>query len=111
MSYATAAELARILQLQAPSAEQTVALQRVLDSATTEIDAFLGRTDGPFQTPYPALVVEVCLERAVDHWKAEQSPLGIVSLGGDAGSGFAARNTFRRHASTLLPLKEGFGVG
>jgi hypothetical protein len=109
MAYASADELARILQLGSPSAAQTTALDRVLDASAAEIDAFLDLTV-PLQAPYPALVVEVNLERAVDHWKAEQSPFGLIAVGGDGGGGFASRNTFRRHASTLLPLKEQFGV-
>jgi len=108
MAYASADELARILQLGSPSAAQTTALERVLDAAATEIDAFLGLSV-PLTNPYPALVVEVNLERAVDHWKAEQSPFGIV-MGGDTVS-YSSRNSWRRHAYTLLPLKEGFGVG
>jgi hypothetical protein len=108
MAYATADELGRILQLSSPSAAQTAALDRVLEAAAAEIDAYLALTT-PLVAPYPPLVVEVNLERAVDHWKAEQSPFGIV-MGGDTVS-YSSRNSWRRHAYTLLPLKEGFGVG
>jgi hypothetical protein len=108
-AYATVDELARILQLGTPSAAQLEALQRVLDAAALEIDEYLARP-APFAAPYPALVVEVNLERAVDHWKAEQSPFGIIALGGEAPPSYSGRNSWRRHASTLLPLKEAFGV-
>lgn len=109
MAYAAVEELARILQLGTPSAAQTEALQRVLDAAATEIDSYLALTV-PLAEPYPALVTEVNLERAVDHWKAEQSPFGIVALGGEAPPSYTSRNSWRRHANTLLPLKEAFGV-
>jgi hypothetical protein len=109
MAYATADELARILQLSSPSAAQTVALDRVLEAAATEIDAYLALTV-PLVAPYPDLVVEVNLERAVDHWKMEQSPFGIIATGGEAPPSYTSRNSWRRHANTLLPLKEAFGV-
>ena len=109
MAYADAAELARILQLGNPSAAQTTALQRVLDAAATEIDKYLGLAD-PMPDPPPALVVEVNLERAAEHWKQEQSPFGFVVLGGEGLPAHASRDSWRRHAATLLPLKESWGV-
>jgi hypothetical protein len=109
MAYATADELARILQLGSPSAAQLVALDRVLEAAAAEIDSYL-QLAVPYTAPYPDLVVEVNLERAVDHWKAEQSPFGVIDLGGGSGGSHTSRNSWRRHANTLLPLKEAFGV-
>jgi hypothetical protein len=110
LAYAAVEELARILQLGPPvSAAQLEAAQRVLDAAATEIDAYLA-LDAPLAEPYPPLVVEVNLERAVDHWKAEQSPFGIVALGGQDAPGYSGRNSWRRHANTLLPLKQKFGL-
>jgi len=110
VAYATVAELARILQLNAPSAAQLVALQRVLDAAATEIDKYLGLAEA-MPSPPPALVVEVNLERAVEHWKTEQSPFGIVVLGPESLPTYSGRNPWSRHARTLLPLKESWGVG
>lgn len=109
MAYAEPAELARILQLSNPSAAQSEALQRVLDAAAIEIDSYLGRLD-PLPDPTPALVVEVNLERAVEHWKQEQSPFGIVILGGESPPGYSGRNSWSRHAQALLPLKQSWGV-
>jgi hypothetical protein len=109
VAYADVEELARILQLASPTPAQLVAMQRVLDASATEIDAYLARTE-PLVEPYPPLVVEVNLERAVDHWKSEQSPFGIVALGGEAPPSYSGRNSWRRHAAALLPLKEAFGV-
>jgi hypothetical protein len=111
MAYATPEELARILGLSNIGPAQTDALARVLDASATEIDAELALTE-PLTDPYPALVVEVNLERAVEHWKQEQSPFGIIVLGGESAPGYSSRNSWRRHAQSLLPLKEGrWGVG
>jgi len=109
VAYATTVELARILNL-TPSPAQEVALGRVLEASAEEIDSYLGRAE-PFADPPPALVVEVNLERAAEHWKQEQSPFGIVVLGGEMPPGHAGGNTWRRHAKTLLPLKQSWGVG
>jgi hypothetical protein len=108
-SYATAAELARILLIPNPTPAQTEAMDRVLQAAATEITEYLG-LDAPLVEPYPALVVEVNLERAVEHWKQEQSPFGIVVLGGELPPGHAGVNAWRRHARTLLPLKKSWGI-
>jgi len=110
VAYASVAELARILQLATPSAAQTEALSRVLDAAATEIDSYLALTE-PMPVPPPALVVEVNLERAVEHWRAEQSPFGIVAVGAESMPSYSGRNPWRRHAATLLPLKQRFGIG
>ncbi len=106
--YAEVAELARILKIRTPTAEQTVALRRVLEAAASEIDAELGRTDS-LSSPYPALVVEVSLERAVEHWAQGEVPFGIVGLG-DTGAVYTARDTWDRHAHKLSPLKQTWGL-
>lgn len=109
MAYASEAELARILQIQAPTAAQTAALSRVLGAASEEIDAYLGRAD-PMPDPPPAIVVSTCLDWASDFWKQEQSPYGIIVLGGESPLGYPGRDPFRRHKLKLLPLKEAFGI-
>lgn len=110
VAYADVTELARILQLSSPSAAQTVAMQRCLDAAAAEIDSYLAPA-APYYPPYPPLVIQVNLERAVDHWKSEQSPFGIVAMGGEAPPSYTGRNSWRRHANALLSLKSSFGVG
>lgn len=110
VGYSTVTELMRILQLSSPTAAQLEAGQRALDAAATEIDSYLA-PDAPYAEPFPALVVQVNLERAVEHWKTEQSPFGIIVMGGDTAPGYTSRNSWRRHANTLLPLKTSFGVG
>ena len=108
-SYATVEELARILLIPTPTAPQAAAMARVLNAAAAEITAYLGLEEALVE-PYPDLVVEVNLERAVEHWKQEQSPFGIVVLGGELPPGHAGVNAWRRHARTLLPLKRSWGV-
>jgi len=107
--YATVTELQRILKLPGATAAQLAAMDRVLMSATLEINAELGLTD-----PYgevPDLVVEVCLERAVEHWRQQESPFGVLGLGGvETATAFTGRDTWDRHAHKLAPLKESWGI-
>ena len=72
MAYGNVTELARILTLTSPTAAQTAALQRCLDAAAWEIDAYLDRTTPLTDTELP-VVTEVNYERAAEHWKQEQS--------------------------------------
>lgn len=105
-AYATTAELALLLRVNESDRED--ALQRVLDAAADEIDAELGLT-----TPYvdaPALVAQVNLERAVEHWKQQQSPFGLIGLPGEGVPAFASSDSWNRHAQKLAPLKETWGV-
>lgn len=108
-AYATTTELARILHISSPTATQTTAMQRVLDAAALEIDAELGLT-APYSDP-PAIVVEVNLERAVEHWQQMESPFGIipVAFGGESGATYTARDSWDRHAHKLAPLKLEWG--
>lgn len=111
MSYASEAELARILKIANPSAEQTTALTRVLLAATGEIDLEIGlaEDDDALTGWQLALATEVCLERAVEHWKQQQIAFGIVGLG-DGTQLYAARDSWDRHALKLAPLKTVWGL-
>lgn len=104
--YASAAELAGILKVDL--AKRRAALERVLTAAAIEIDAELDRVT-PFDTP-PALVVEVNLERAVEHWQQAQSPFGLIGLAGESVPAFANTDTWQRHAFKLAPLKQQWGI-
>jgi hypothetical protein len=108
--YAGTSEFARILKLRSPTVEQLAAMERVLETASLEIDAELGRS-GAFGTPYPAMVVQVCLERGVEHWQQQEAAFGIIGLGGSEGfSVRTARDTWDRHAHKLAPLKDTWGI-
>lgn len=111
MAYADATELARILHIKQPSDAQGTAMDRVLDAATYEInDEVNGNGTIDLGTPYPALAVEVCLERAVEHWQQEESAFGIVGLGGDSIPITTSRDSWGRHAHKLQPLKDTWGI-
>lgn len=112
MSYATAEELARILKIRTPSTEQTVALQRALDAATSEIDAELGRAVDAedFTDEELALVVSVNLDRAQEHWQQEQVPFGLMALGADGGAARISTDTWKRHAEKLSFQKQSWGL-
>ena len=74
MAYADVTELGMLLRLDAPTAQQTAAMQRALDEAAEEIDWELGyTTETPAPDPPPALVVGVNLNRAVEHWRQSYS--------------------------------------
>jgi hypothetical protein len=105
--YATVEELAQLLRVDAD--DRRAALQRVLVAAAGEIDAEIGRTtdlDG-FGL---ALVGEVNLERAVEHWRQSQSPFGLIGLVGETTPAFASSDSWNRHAHKLAVLKQSWGV-
>jgi hypothetical protein len=109
--YASTSELARLLRV-SESARHTE-LRRVLESAAQEIDNEIGTADiNGTATPYgspPALVAEVNLERAVEHWQQMQSPFGIIGMG-DMGASYTARDSWDLHAHKLAPLKGFWGI-
>ncbi len=105
-AYATVEELAALLKVNPVS--RVDQLERVLATAAAEIDAELG-LDAPYTSP-PPLVVEVNLERAVEHWQQMQAPFGILGLGADTGATHTARDSWDRHAHKLAPLKVVWGL-
>jgi hypothetical protein len=110
-AYAGTAELARALRLRDTSGAQGTALERVLDAAAYEINSeCLGDGTVFFGTPYPALAVEVNIERAVEHWQQQESAFGIVGLGADSIPVTTARDSWGRHAHKLAPLKTDYGL-
>lgn len=113
-AYAGTAELARVLEKRRPTVDELVAMERVLDAAAYEIDYELqggSATYGSlwYGTPYPALVVEVNLERAVEHWSQGYAPFGIVGMG-EATPTMTGKDPFDRHAAKLAPLKATWGI-
>jgi hypothetical protein len=108
-TYATAAELATLLKV----SETTYAasLQRVLVVATGEINNEIARSeDNPITGWELALVSEVCLERATEHWHQSRSPFGIVTLGEESGPMWTPKDSWDRHARKLAPLREKVGL-
>jgi hypothetical protein len=111
--YASVSELAALLRVNAVARHDS--LLRVLKSAADEIDAEIGLEDIdattlPYSNP-PAIVRQVNLERAVEHWKQEQSPFGLVGLGPEMPAERTARDSWDRHAHKLAILKGSWGFG
>ena len=106
-AYATASELATILQVNETS--NAAALDRVLLAAAGEIVTETGRSD--FAGWELELVAQVNLARAEELWKQMKAPWGVVAVGGpEFGTTLIARDTFARHAQTLAPLKAVWGI-
>lgn len=106
MAYATPDQLAKALRITL-SAGNTADLQRCLDAAAIEIDDAVDRT-----TPIPMddpLAMSVNILRGVEWWKANDAAFGVLGVS-DTGTLQAPRNTMRRHAIALLPLKEQYGL-
>lgn len=110
--YATVAELARILKIRSPTVEQTAAMERVLSVAAGEIDSEidLAADAGALTGWQVALAAEVNLERAVEHWRQQESPFGLVGLGPELPAERTARDSWERHAHKLAPLKSQWGL-
>ena len=110
--YASATELATLLRVNV--SQRHDALMRVLKGAADEIDSEIGTADiNGSATPYsnpPAIVRQVNLERAVEHWQQEQSPFGILGLGEAAGATYTAHDSWDRHAHKLALLKSSWGI-
>jgi hypothetical protein len=108
MAYADAATLARILKVDAAS--RAADLERILEASAGEIDSEIGRTLGFSDAAWElALAEHVNLERAQDLWELEQIPVGVLGLGGETPL-ITPRNSWERHANTLAPLKDSWGL-
>lgn len=109
--FATVDELARILKLRTPRAEQESALERVLIAASGEVNSEIDLADGASLSGWQlALAAQVTLERAAELWKLQEIQFGVI-LGGEFGATHMARNTWEKHAFTLAPLKQQWGIG
>jgi len=115
MAYATVEELAGALRNRV-TPENTDALQACLDAAAAEIDHDVNWLD-PTQDPhYPegdtrsALLNRVNLVRGVEWWKANDAAFGVIGYNDVTGALQAPRDGFARHAITLTPCKERWGL-
>jgi hypothetical protein len=108
MAYAETTELARVLKIRTPSDQQEAALDRVLEAAAAEIDLELGLETGLSNPGDVALVEQVNLERAAELWKLQEVQFGVI-IGSELVTGSAPRDTWKKHAITLAPLKQTWG--
>lgn len=110
-TYATVIELFRILKIRTPSAEQETAAERVLLAAAGEINSEIDLADDALTGWQLALAAEVNLERAVEHWRQQEAPFGLLSIEGSLGPAErTARDSWERHANKLAPLKAQWGL-
>lgn len=111
VAYATRTELARILKIREPTQEQEDAMDRVLLAAAGEINREIDLdTDEGLSSWQLALAQEVNLERAVEHWRQQESPFGLLALAVDVPAERTATDSWSRHAAKLAPLKSQWGV-
>jgi hypothetical protein len=107
MAYASPDELAAALRVQV-TPKNSALLQSCVNAAASEIDHALDRLD-PLPTPVPDLVVRVNVDRGVEWFKASDAAFGGVGFA-DTGILRVPTDGFSRHAVTLTPLRQQFGV-
>jgi len=108
MAYATIAELSAALRITTTTPELEARLQSCLDAAALEIDDAICRTPENPVDPASPLLNRVNLMRGVEWYKANDAAFGI--LGADENAMRLPKSTFARHAVTLTPLREQWGV-
>lgn len=108
MAYATADELAAALRIRVTPDNQD-ALQACLDAAAQEIDHEVDRLDDDPIPDGDALANRVNILRAVEWFKAQDAAFGVIGYD-QTGALTAPRDAFNRHAFTLTPLKEQWGI-
>jgi hypothetical protein len=110
-TYASVHELARILKIRQPTVEQRASMRRVLVVASGEIDAEVNLPADEVLSGWQLLLAaEVALERAVEHWRQQESPFGMLAVGPELGMERTARDSWERHALKLAPLKAQWGL-
>jgi hypothetical protein len=77
------------------------------DAAANEIDDAVDRVD-PIPPDDP-LANRVNVLRGVEWWKANDAAFGVLGFD-EAGALQLPRSTFARHAYTLMPLKQQYGI-
>jgi len=107
-AYATIDELAAALRITTITPEVQARLQACLDAAGIEIDDALCRLADDPVDPTNALLNRVNLMRGVEWYKANEAAFGI--LGADENAMRLPKSTFARHAVTLTPLRQRWGV-
>jgi hypothetical protein len=91
------------------TAENTPVLQECLDAAAIEIDHYVNR---PAEDPLPMtdpLAGRVNLVRGAEWLKQNDAMFGVVGFA-ETGALQAPRDSFRRHAAELIPLKRQWGL-
>ncbi len=108
MAYATVEELARALRVPV-NETNTDPLQACLDAAAEEIDHEVDWFDPDADHGSDALLNRVNILRGVEWWKANDAAFGVIGFD-QTGALQAPRDGFNRHAYTLTPRKEQWGI-
>lgn len=111
-TYVTAEELFRVLKVRSATDAQTDAANRVLLTATREIDSEIDRADDDpaFTDAELALIQTVCLDRAADLWRHTESIPGVLGGLDDVVQATPGRYSWERYAQRLAPLKSQWGL-
>jgi hypothetical protein len=108
VAYATVDELAAALRVQVTTKNSDL-LQKCVDAASAEIDHESNRyEDSPIAEDDP-IAHGVCIARGVEWFKANDAAFGALGFDG-TGVLRAPDDPFARHAATLIPLKQQFGI-
>jgi hypothetical protein len=119
-AYTTVDELARVLRLRQPSrrrARRCSGARHELRRDRPEIGTSWPTADEATWPEAPdapdvaagALIAEVNLERAVEHWQQQESPFGVIGLGESVPT-VTAKDSWDRHANKLAPMKRSWGI-
>jgi hypothetical protein len=108
VAYATVDELAAALRVTVTAANQDM-LTACLDAAAAEIDHAVDRLDTDPLPPADPLANRVNVLRGVEWFKSNDAAFGVIGFA-DTGALQAPKNTFARHAATLVVLKQQWGV-
>lgn len=112
--YATEDDLAAALRVQV-TVKNSDLLAACVAAASAEIDhetdRFPGNDTDPATPidPDDPLAHMVCIARGVEWYKANDAVFGVVGFA-DTGVLAAPKDTFGRHAATLIPLRQQFGI-
>jgi hypothetical protein len=109
-AYCTIQELAEALRITVTAAN-TPTLTACCEAAAVEIVDAIDSPDPPDYTgpPWPPLINRVNVLRGVEWFKANDAAFGVLGYD-QTGAIRTPRNGFARHALTLIPLKQQFGV-
>lgn len=109
-AYASTAQLVAALRITGAAAADTATLEACLEAAAIEIDDALDTGAEPdYAEPWDPLVNRVNVLRGVEWYKANDAAFGVLGFD-QTGAMRVPRNSFARHALTLLPRKQQFGV-
>jgi hypothetical protein len=114
--YATREELAAALHTSV-TVKNADLLDVCIAAASAEIDHECDRYPGDGTPEDPATPIDpddplahiVCIARGVEWYKANDAVFGVIGFA-DTGVLAAPKDTFGRHAATLIPLRQQFGI-